>query len=602
MLILIFRQYIPFTKLFRVSSPPETSFRPADSLVFAMPNTISMAFEPGKDFNAFNRLYKGITHSGFYSAKVFGKNTYSISIERNASEVGIENLKQVSLSAWVYVFPGNNEVEASLVFSANNTLGVNNLWKGISVKGKEVPRKKWFKVSGLMDLSDTRFKPDSKIQIYFWNNSATDILVDDFYVVFGEQQKSRPGDSTLVDMTRLGGYKPRFNFPPFQISLLNQLDIGNKDAFALTPDDPGSAFIPGDRVICGDFLSSPQGMDEVILLNMQQNRAWLYGYCPNQKQFIKHSLDLPEDLDVPLLSRCVIGDFDGIAGDEMVIPSEIGLLLIRCEGITGNCDKNQPGPLKLTILSSDPQAFKFTSTPEKIRLVAGDFDNRPSSELLAIDQSGTWIMLKFDKGMSSWKDLSATYSKTFGSWNRDQNDLLLVAGKFTKKNPADVLLSISRNHATKKSTYSLLAFDPTTGKLVNIFEKINRGAGLTIGLDTLHVTDQLILPRSGSALVGYFLRYDRVKRFDLKWLSFSDSTFQIHRKVDFTGYDSDHNPKYYENLLIFPGRFLEPHVSNLLTIGYNCAENKGSKTPCQAAAGYSFLPDFISIYSFPVKP
>ena len=112
-------------------------------------------------------IEKGNAHSGQYSAKAFGKNSFAPAILRKAGELGLENLKAMALSAWVYVKPGSGEVNGAFVFAATNPLGVHVCWKGVSLKDPGVPRGKWFKISGFFDLSEVKFKADTRLEFYF---------------------------------------------------------------------------------------------------------------------------------------------------------------------------------------------------------------------------------------------------------------------------------------------------------------------------------------------------------------------------------------------------------------------------------------------------
>jgi hypothetical protein len=82
-------------------------------------------------------------------------------------------------------------------------------------------------------------------------------------------------------------------------------------------------------------------------------------------------------------------------------------------------------------------------------------------------------------------------------------------------------------------------------------------------------------------------RYNRDWRFDLKEISFSDSAFRIHSRVDFQGYDRDCNPKYYESLMLVPGHFLGPSVISFLAVGHVAKERNYQ----------AVLPDFVGLFS-----
>ncbi|MBN1200097.1 MAG: hypothetical protein JXA23_12140, partial [Bacteroidales bacterium] len=147
-------KYIPWHKLMKIPTSSEVAFVDQDPMQNVAPNTLSFDFEVDSTQGVPNGIYKGIAHSGNYSAKAFGKNSFSISVVRDAGEIGLENLKGVAMSAWVYVLPTENEVNGSLVFAVNNSVGVNICWKGVHFNGPLIPIEKWTKVSAYFDLSD----------------------------------------------------------------------------------------------------------------------------------------------------------------------------------------------------------------------------------------------------------------------------------------------------------------------------------------------------------------------------------------------------------------------------------------------------------------
>jgi hypothetical protein len=237
-------RYLPLNMILRISSSPETEFVSSTRISQQAPNSLFFDFEVDPNTGNKDGLRQGIAHSGQFAAKAFGKNSYSISINRTAGEVGLDNLKAVGLSAWVYIFPTEKEIQGAYVFSVNNDLGVNICWKSVSVSGNDLPKEKWFKISGLFDLSDIKWKPEYKIQVYFWNNSSSDILVDDYFIVFGGP-KERRGDSALVDMTREQPFVPRFNYAPFPFFYFEKQEINNLN----------SSFIINDRNSKDGYIS-----------------------------------------------------------------------------------------------------------------------------------------------------------------------------------------------------------------------------------------------------------------------------------------------------------------------------------------------------------
>ena len=249
-------------------------------------------------------FYKGIAHSGYFSAKAFGKNSYSLAIEQTAGQIGTDKLKTIAMSAWLFIFPTDNEPDGIYVLSVTNSFGVSKYWKGIYVKGRSVPRGKWFRISGLFDLSDIMLQPGNKIHIYFWNRSRTDILVDDYYIIFGGQ-KERRGETTLTDLTKNPVFNPGFNFPPFQTFFAEKEEIGNRNSADLTPDNSvkeGDIF-PDDKILSGNFLQTTNGTDAILVIT-SSGKPELFSFCPSSKSFKSKYARRLSPLKLPKFSRC----------------------------------------------------------------------------------------------------------------------------------------------------------------------------------------------------------------------------------------------------------------------------------------------------------
>ncbi|MEI7661351.1 MAG: hypothetical protein WCK34_04105, partial [Bacteroidota bacterium] len=304
-------RYFPFRRLVKMPAGSETEFiNPKDSKPLS-PHSLLYNFEvaPGKEMPG--GFYKGLAHSGQYSVKAFGQNSFSIAVERTAKEVGIENLKAVALSAWIYVFPTKKEVKGTFVFTASNELGVNVYWQGVGLHEPEVPRGKWFKISGNFDLSAVKFKQDYKLQIYFWNNSSTDILIDDYNIIFGGPVERR-GDSAKVDMTLPAGYAPRLNYPPFPVSYLEKETLSGLPK----PADIGES----DRVVAGNFMNT--GNDGLFITTLG-GKPSAFAFCPENCEFRRIILGNPSSLAAVAPVKMILrGRFLNGTGDQVVISGD----------------------------------------------------------------------------------------------------------------------------------------------------------------------------------------------------------------------------------------------------------------------------------------
>ncbi|MCK9219231.1 MAG: hypothetical protein M0P47_04170 [Bacteroidales bacterium] len=554
-------KYIPFTKVMKLPAGAEKEFTNPQQLHAKSPNTLYYDFEiaPGKDTPS--GFYKGIAHSGKYSVKAFGQNSYSLTIERIASEIGMENLKAVALSAWIYVFPTEREVKGTFVFAASNELGVNICWQGVNLREPEVPRGKWFKISGYIDLTSVTFKPNYKIQVYFWNNSKTDILIDDYTIVFGGPVDRR-GDSARVDMTKPAGFSPRFNEPPFPVTFLEKEEI----SIPLKPDE----FHSGDFLLSGNFLNT--GNDDLLMID-KQGKPKIFTNISSQKESRKIVSGNPGSLLISGRVKTIgKGKFLNGSGEQFVVFGEKGWAM---GGISQNA-------FQTYWKSANPL---FAAFP-------GDFNGDHQSELLSITEDGAWKILTFQqkgKMQGDWIQLAKEPHYPIGEWNVNKYEYQIFAGHFLQDTPGDILLTVFREKSTGKRGYSLRKFK--AGQWISCFSKSADVSGKTIGLDTLKPSDHFYIFKDGKNTPDKIYRYNRDWRFDLKEVRFNDSTFQIIAWVDFHGYPNDNNPKYYESLALIPGKFCGSENPGFLVVGKIAKERNYVKT----------LPDFVQFFTIPKK-
>jgi hypothetical protein len=486
------------------------------------------------------------------------------------------------MSAWVYVKPTTHNVDGVLVFSASNELGVNICWKGVGAKDPGVPRGKWFKVSSYFDLADSKIKPDTRIQVYFWNNSNSDILVDDIYIVFGGPYK-RKGDTTLVDLTR-NAYGPKFNFPPFPVIRLYREEM----QMTGRPDD----FAEGSIMLAGNFRDSRPGTEQLYVMD-PSGKAFLYYWCRESGSFEKKDIDIPAVLQRKITADNMLkGKFISSKPGLLLIRTEQGVYLCQLEGLP-SCDGKTNGQAGLKVLwqSDKPAGIPL---PEVKDMLAADLDGDGLAELSVTDREGKWEMFRFKPGTTSDKckleKLCSLDKGVVPEWNSVNYEYRIFAGRFMGR-AQDQLLTVFTEKGSGKTSYSIRGF--SAGKLNPLFHSGKGNNGLTIGLDTLKQNDIFFFIKDGTG--EHILRLNRDWRFDLKEISVNDTTFVIRNNVDFGGYANDHNPKYYGNLRLVPGCFIKEGATCLLVVGRNFLKKPG-ETP--KSAGLPELPDFIDLYSF----
>jgi hypothetical protein len=587
--------YIPFHKFLKISGTTETEFVNHQQFNSEAPHTLYFDFEVDPKSGNTGNLYKGIAHSGQYSTKTFGKNSYSFAIERKAGDIGLENLGTIAMSAWIYVFPGENDPLGNFVFAATNGK-INVTWKAVTVSGKNIPRGKWFKISGMFDLSDIKFKPDYKLEFYFWNNSSTDILEDDFYIVFGGP-KPRKGDSTLVDLTRGVPFTPKFNFPPYPFHLFEKVEINNQNSSFLINDGKikEGDINPYDRIFSGHFISDSRGTEDLLVIN-KEGKTELFAFCRDTKTFCKIIPKMaPGLLEFFQSADILTGSFSDGGTSQILLSGPKGLLLGEFEKPGSTCSHKVVDVSFKILLNTTNNPFSTT----KGHLIAADLDGNKITEILSTADDGSWKVFRFWKGNKDpWLIMASGLNDPLKQWNFQKYNFKITPGRFLQKYAQDILLTISREKTKKGYFWSLVRFDPISHSFISCFTEKQNYLGKTIGLDTLKPSDEFFSANFDNSGKVKIFRYNRDWRYDLKEIHFNDSTFQVIANMDFSGYERDFNPKYYEILKLFPAMLVEPGVTSFLVIGKNCRNRDPENNECKEFVDNPALPGITGVYSF----
>ncbi len=591
-------RYFPFSKILRVKAGKALSQIEPAPTGSEPPNSIAFDFEVARGKEVPNGIVSGMAHSGQYAAKAFGKNSFTPALERLAGDLGTSTLGYISISAWIYVKPGGDPVSAVLVLAASNAVGVNICWKGTSLKDPGVPRGKWFKMNGQFDLRDVKFSKDTRVQMYFWNNSSTDIYVDDYYLVYGGPAP-RKGDTTYVDLTK-GPYTAKFNYPPFPVVCMRMEDIGGMGATSLATVTEGvqESVVPYYPMISGSFIPGNPGRDELFVMPAGGPPV-IYAYCAESNEFIKSRLEMPVPMPYSKGRQYLLkGRFSGGDAEQLLFIGEKSCFLYRFSSKGGICSSKSVTGAELLWqnVKFDNQDFH----PNR-RLLAEDFDGDGISEILEYNETGAWKMFRFQlKGKTGDWNLIAESHELQAGWNGPSDAVTLTAGHFIPGRILAGILAISRDEKTRKCTYTLSYYNTPAKTFASFFSPKTRLFGKTIGIDTLKPDDHFFCGNFGINAAPMLLRYNRDWRFDLKEIRFSDSTYHILNNLDFEGYTADHNPKYYEVLKLIPGRFTGNQAS-FIVIGRNCRNKDFNGMDCEEYESLAELPDFISVYSF-VRP
>jgi len=535
-----------------------------------------------------------LAYSGKYSYKVFGKNSFSAVVGKNVSDIGKENFIRVGFSAFVYVFNENfKNLKADLVFSIVDKAGNNVVWKGVTMSNVFMKPNQWTKITGAFDIDINTIPEDGVIKTYLWNDSKTNILIDDILVVVGNDLPYR-GDTTYCDVSVENGWPRLFNYPPFPWQYLIKDEIGNENSACLVKNKSTTAgkIYPQTKICTGNFYNTQNLKDKIIAV--EGNTLNAYSYCEQSKSFSNDlSFKLTEKDALWSTSNLYSGKFEGRLNDEILLidstSKKINLLVLKNE-TQGSCTA-KVGVMKLNKLwEGSFDNFKYNDKEWPVNFTVTYLINSQKAQLLCVYSSGNWQIFEYLN--KNWNALAKS-NNPIKDWDAKSNKYNLVSGRFLPKANADILLSVSTSLKANASTYSLWAFN----KENKTFTELSSSRKSKVwGIDTLKASDYLFTVKNelnGTTL----MRYHNDWRFDMKNIAFNDSSYQILSNIDFKGHPNDFNPKYYEALRIIPGCFIDKQKTSLITICYNNKNESTANTQKEQYVNHDFLPNAIYVFT-----
>jgi hypothetical protein len=304
---------------------------------------------------------------------------------------------------------------------------------------------------------------------------------------------------------------------------------------------------------------------------------------------------IPADL-IPFFQsgHIISGCFSAGGTTQLLLSGPNGILVGEFEKIRDACSGSAVKTTFKTILKVTTNPFPGGNG----QLIAADLDGNKITEILSISENGSWKLFRFERGGKEHLSILASGdSDPLKQWNGLKNHVKITPGHFLQKYSMDLLLTVSGVKTKSGYSWGLLRFDPTTRSFISCFSEKQNYQGKTIGLDTLKPEDEIftgIFDNSGKVKI---FRYNRDWRYDLKEIRFNDSTFQVIANMDFTGYEKDFNPKYYEILRLVPAMLINPGITSLLVIGKNCKNKDPKEKECKEFIDIPSLPGTIEVYS-----
>ena len=196
-------------------------------------------------------------------------------------------------------------------------------------------------------------------------------------------------------------------------------------------------------------------------------------------------------------------------------------------------------------------------------------------ELIAIEATGKTNLLSFDK--KKWNTVSLG---EITEANTQRYESKMLGADFINSGGADNILLLYSDIKSRQCYYKLFDVDVVLKKISCIQQGNFNGK-----CDTLYPQNTYFANDFDGDGKAELISCGNSWRFDMKLIRFSEKSYQILGNIDFKGYEKDHNPKYYENLIVSAGKFADNNTVSFFTL---CSNNSIIVD----------LPETIGLYSF----
>ena len=316
--------------------------------------------------------------------------------------------------------------------------------------------------------------------------------------------------------------------------------MGSATGFAYeTPADSGLGaddILNATLVATGSFFTTSATSAEILTFN--KSIACLYRFSGISKPVSVKSFFIPDTIG-PILQQTTVncGDFDGDGLTEVILWQRGTQRIIVVQSERAGASKT----LQFSAATLD-------SCGEIQTVAALDVDHNRVSELLVVDVSGNWKILKWRQGQ--WSIFSSSKAPK-PEWNAATHNVSIIMC-LAERLPADpCLLGISKTHTNESVQYSLYLYDKRVNDFVPIY-KMNNGQELFSGKDRLSPDDRLVPVILNRDQGLQWLRFRSDWRFDVQLLAFNDTAYTVLGSIDFSRNAHIENPKYSEKMLMLP--------------------------------------------------
>lgn len=418
---------------------------------------------------------------------------------------------------------------------------------------KEIATEPFKKVSASVWVYPTQEKPNLVL-------TASSINEQNGEAIFWEGKSTENSIFPINTWTKLNA---SFNVPAEKLTADNkiQINIWNKGKTGVIVDDLEIVYgTPNER----------KGLPSSLELNAQYEKGFtpIKNTPPFEFYFLNKKISSNSLAEYTSKDNTVSGDFIASSKtDELVCIKNKTARIYSFNAIKKEFEKIAESNTSESSLF-DPINIYFS----------GDYNSDGKQDLLSINTTnGTWQILNYLN--NKWQIGFSGKSNLKEHWYK-QHAFVSSGKTFTDKDA--LILSSGR---------SLITLQLTNGEWQEKMISIPASAQTVFHANDLYYSGSIAESKQTLLL-------NKDWRFDLKLISTDNNDPTIRYMVDFKGYESDHNPKYYEFTKLVSGNFYSEKDLSLLVFSFNCADNNFDGIKCTSIENNKQFPNKIELYTF----
>lgn len=494
------------------------------------PNRIFLGFEAAEIDVQTGGITNVKAHNGSFSAYISGENSYSPSIRKNLQDFEYQNINSIGISAWICA--AQPVLNTTYVVTLEDSIsGEMLMWRGKEIAGNNFSPGEWFKISSEFLVEKNALIPSARLNIYFWNRASSGVFIDDMYIVL-KQTENNDTINAYCDLTKFSFHDSKqINFPPYLPIEFCKTDFQTNTNFLIYNEITKSGLF-SEKALIGNFVGAAE-FDEIILPDSNKN-AELFAFCEHDKSF--HSFNLEKNkLFNKTWQILAAGNVAENITDEIISVQKNELKIFALASVKEQCNNNSDVIYEIqeiasSILSIFPvQVFSLQLIDDKLH------------EIVVSDAEGNWNILKFSEGK-----IKVLASGNLSIWNKANYKYIAKTGKFIAAIKNEQILTVFEHKNDTVSSFAMLHFNQQNNSLKSIYTKNATGKGQEIGIEQLRVTDILNVSDFDGDNISEIVRINREFRYDIKLIRFFDESFEVQGNIEFSGYEGNSNPKYFE--------------------------------------------------------